>query len=397
MTRPGPQTEHAARSTADLTPPVCVLGMHRSGTSLTARILDLLGIALGPRDTMLAADPDDNARGYWEQSAVMALNDDVLAKLGGSAPEPPPAAPGWERSDELEPLRRRADTLLADLFTGETRWGWKDPRTSLTLPFWRQLVEPSHYVLCVRHPMEVVASLHRRHGDPSPAATERSLTLWLRYNQDALVNTAGRRRLLVLHDRWFSDTERQLERLAEFAGVSDNLSEDVRREVEGFLDADLRHHTSDPLHLAAGAPTEVSAMYVLLRHLAMSDTASPPSAVELELTERLAGGLWDIYAGRTKSERALRAELALAAGARDDALGLQAAERSAAEDALALQTAERAAAAEALQRCEADLAAHQQWLAAMKSSVSWRLTAPLRRAKRLARTAAAGRRRDAGS
>jgi hypothetical protein len=117
--------------------------MHRSGTSLTARVLDLLGIALGPRDTMLAADPDDNARGYWEQSAVMALNDDVLAQVGGSAPE----------------------------------------------------------------------------------------TLWLRYNQDALVNTAGCGRLLVLHDRWFSETERQLERLAELAGVADNLSEGVRREV----------------------------------------------------------------------------------------------------------------------------------------------------------------------
>jgi hypothetical protein len=42
---------------------VCVLGFARSGTSLTMRLLDLLGVELGPREDLLPAIEAENPRG----------------------------------------------------------------------------------------------------------------------------------------------------------------------------------------------------------------------------------------------------------------------------------------------------------------------------------------------
>ena len=51
---------------------IMVLGMHRSGTSALTRILNLLGADL-PEDLIKANAY--NKSGYWEPSAVVALND----------------------------------------------------------------------------------------------------------------------------------------------------------------------------------------------------------------------------------------------------------------------------------------------------------------------------------
>ena len=31
-------------------------------------------------------------------------------------------------------------------------WGWKDPRTCLTLPFWQDVIGSIRYVICIRNP-----------------------------------------------------------------------------------------------------------------------------------------------------------------------------------------------------------------------------------------------------
>ena len=46
----------------DLVGSVCILGFGRSGTSLTTSVLGMLGLDLGPQDTMLPAAADDNPR-----------------------------------------------------------------------------------------------------------------------------------------------------------------------------------------------------------------------------------------------------------------------------------------------------------------------------------------------
>ena len=56
--------------------PIVVAGMHRSGTSLVASVLSMLGVSLG--STLLGADRN-NPKGYFEDTDFLRLNREMLA------------------------------------------------------------------------------------------------------------------------------------------------------------------------------------------------------------------------------------------------------------------------------------------------------------------------------
>src|SRR5256714_7974765 len=113
---------------------VLVLGMHRSGTSATARLVSLLGLPIGKEDD-LKPRSEANPTGYWESNSLTAFNDRLLRFLGGSWAAPPTLPLGWESALRLAGHRRLGGTLFRCVHDREG-WVWKDPRTSVTLPFW---------------------------------------------------------------------------------------------------------------------------------------------------------------------------------------------------------------------------------------------------------------------
>jgi glycosyltransferase involved in cell wall biosynthesis len=217
---------------------VCVLGMHRSGTSVASRILNLLGAYLGPED-QLVPPAADNPKGYWEYQPIVELNDAILHRLGGRSMAPPEFPAGWERAPELDDLRERARTILHESFGEADLWAWKDPRACLTLPFWQMLLPRMHYVICVRSPADVALSLARRNR----MSHERSVYLWLLYTQQALSHTAGDLRRLAVYDRLIDQPDQELAALGRFLeGPAGSEQPEVRDEVAAFLDTELRHH-----------------------------------------------------------------------------------------------------------------------------------------------------------
>src|SRR5437588_13004998 len=95
---------------------VCVLGMHRSGTSLVGHLLHALGLDLGPEEHLMGAS-SANPTGHCENEPVTELNDALLERLGGSWSQPPTPATGWERSRKLVDLRRQARDLIQSEFS----------------------------------------------------------------------------------------------------------------------------------------------------------------------------------------------------------------------------------------------------------------------------------------
>src|SRR2546430_17274271 len=83
---------------------VCVTGMHRSGTSFTARALQLLGVSLGAAGSLMAPGPD-NPAGDFENRDIKELNDGGLAHLGGPWDQPPVLERGWGQDGSLASLR----------------------------------------------------------------------------------------------------------------------------------------------------------------------------------------------------------------------------------------------------------------------------------------------------
>lgn len=257
--------------------PICVTGMGRCGTSLTTALIGLLGVDLGPTERMLPTDPDDNARGYWEQQEIYEINEEILRAFGGAWERPPDLPPGWERSPVLAPVRERARDSLTDLFgTREQRWAWKDPRASVTLPFWRNLIGEMDYVLCVRNPADVAASLAKR--DIKDLDFDDSVALWLHYVRAALENTQGRRRLILCYEDYFTNTDRQIQRLAEFVrGPGTELSDETHDRVESFIEPGLwrnRDFVEETDHIRAISP-EATDLYARLSKHASNEQPAP--------------------------------------------------------------------------------------------------------------------------
>src|SRR5262249_21924854 len=108
-------------------------------------------------------------------------------------------------------LRGPAEALVQE-FSARAPWGWKDPRTSLTLPFWRGLAPDLKVIVCVRHPFEVALSLRRRSG----ASYAFGILLWTLYNRELLARVDPSWALVVHYASILADPERELRRIAEF-------------------------------------------------------------------------------------------------------------------------------------------------------------------------------------
>jgi len=258
--------------------PICLPGMGRCGTSLTTRLVGLLGVDLGPPSRMMPATEHDNARGYWEQTAIYEVNERLLALYGGSWAQPPELPVGWECSPAVRGMCAQAERTLAELFPNraERRWGFKDPRAALTLPFWRSLVGEMDYVVCVRNPAEVAMSLGARHG-PNRIGFEHALELWLRYTRAALANTQGGRRLILHYDDYFAHPRRQLGRLAAFVLGAEPSARDIEL-LTVVVEGRLRHHRggAEELERVGEVCPQALELYLELAHEGML----APSAAE---------------------------------------------------------------------------------------------------------------------
>ena len=216
---------------------VCVLGMNRSGTTLATRLLNLMGVELGDDLVRPAAD---NPVGFWEPRGIVRLNEQLLRALHGSWQALPALEPGWEQAPELDGLRARAQTLLDAQFADRALWGFKDPRSCLTLPFWKPLLPPLHHVLCVRHPRDVVRSVAHRDG----LAEEHALQLWIRYTQRALDATVHQPHLVVAYEDTLADGAAVLRRMARWLELPEP-GEKVVAAAKAFVDPGLAHHRQD--------------------------------------------------------------------------------------------------------------------------------------------------------
>ena len=126
--------------------------MHRSATSLIAKSLSqeiCLGSNFIPPSSV-------NPKGFYEDRDFVKMNDRILNEAGGSWQKPP----SEESIVQLAPLYGpRIEALLENKFHNESFYGWKDPRTTLTIKLYLPYLENPHFISCVREPDEVAKSL----------------------------------------------------------------------------------------------------------------------------------------------------------------------------------------------------------------------------------------------
>lgn len=128
-----------------------ILGCHRSASSLVAKALHEAGVHMG--DDLLSGLPD-NPEGHFEDMDFLKKNVEIL---GGNI---------WDDVD-----RALQDVDTAELIARKNNkplWGWKDPRTTLTIEKYYDHLDDPIIVGLFRKP-ELVAKSMARRGDISEA------------------------------------------------------------------------------------------------------------------------------------------------------------------------------------------------------------------------------------
>lgn len=233
---------------------------------MLTRLLHRCGLDLGPESDLMPV-ADDNPDGFWENLRFVQLNDEILSAVG-AAWDLPPRQEETFKGPALRPMHAKAQ-LLIESFHDKPVWGWKDPRNSLTFPFWQNLISNLRKVIIVRNPLEVAYSMHRRNG----TSYALGLRLWEIYNRRALAHALPEERLLTSYEAFFDRPELELQRVAAFAGLNDGgaLAEAVA------LVAVRRRHTAFTIEqlIDAGAAEPIVALYKTLLGEATGNTAAP--------------------------------------------------------------------------------------------------------------------------
>lgn len=279
-------------------PPLIVAGMHRSGTSVTARLLALAGLDVG---SDLLEPSVDNALGYYEDLEFCRLN---LALLAAGVGDDPRHRPDWAFAEHLvpgrlEPLRPRAAALCAGRCARGRAWGFKDPRTTVLLDFYDELMPGARYLFVYRAPWEVLSSILSTQGRPLRGRADVAVKAWATYNARLLAfREQHPERCVLVHVDAIAGDPEAVVRLAQ--AQLDALAPGTRLDAgaarDAFADRLLRRaDASTPLaELLAADHPEAMAVYARLQSAADIpglDAAPAPAERPHVDVETLAGTL----------------------------------------------------------------------------------------------------------
>ncbi len=223
---------------------VCILGMHRAGTSDVARALSAAGVGLG--DNLRGPDAG-NPKGYFENLEILGLNDRLLSEVGHHW-----SSVGIIDAKEISVSRHREIAeKAAEILTRYTSrfpvWGFKDPRTARLLPFWLEVFAqvglPAAYVISLRNPLSVAKSLE----STDRIAGAWSQIMWMQHYFAAFRYSEGKPRLVIDYDLLLSNPEAQMRRIASFMHIREDqrFENGLKEYCEVFPGPGLRHHNFD--------------------------------------------------------------------------------------------------------------------------------------------------------
>ena len=220
---------------------IVVLGMHRSGTSMIAGILSHLGVNMG---NDLIGERPFNPRGHFENKEFLAMNVDILLVNGGSWAKPPSReailASGKHFDSRIEDVINRSKSSL---------WGWKEPRTSLTIDLYYPYLENPYFIVCYRKAEDIARSIAERAEtmtqEDVPFEFSRDLTR--AYNDRIKVFFKAHpkeKRLNIFYDNVIDNPEKYVRKIASFLKLKPNRAaidfimnpEEKKKEKKAALD-----------------------------------------------------------------------------------------------------------------------------------------------------------------
>ncbi|BCJ87788.1 glycosyltransferase [Effusibacillus dendaii] len=225
---------------------ICVLGMHRSGTSTITRALNLIGAYIGKHEQLMPPKEGNNPEGFWEHMGIVKIHEQILHRLSSNWDTTIPLPDKWWELPEIQPLKDELVNLIHNEFLQYPLWVWKDPRSCLLLPLWKEIFKELNidvsYVITLRNPLDVAASLEKRDG----FSKEKSLGIWTLYTLSSLMYSNDSDRIVIHYDRFLEDWNSTLKDVATVCNIpwpEDDFK--LRDEMKKFLKPSLRHSQSN--------------------------------------------------------------------------------------------------------------------------------------------------------
>ncbi|MDD2223442.1 MAG: hypothetical protein PHF42_08400 [Pseudomonas sp.] len=260
-----------------------VLGMHRSGTSAMAGVLSRTGFGVGA--SLLPAN-QHNPRGYFENKLLVDENNALLERLRSAWDDVRPLpldalAQHLASSDNRVRYKALLETELSGSGGVDQGYVLKDPRLCRVLPLWQPVWQDlgwnPRYILMLRHPDEVVASLQHRDG----MAPEHGYLLYVAYLLDAERYTRTCQRTVVLYEQLLNSPDIVWQKLTAEIQLP-AVSPDRWTQAVELLTPELRHHQ------AVGSETLSLGQDLAYRLWAiMQRMQAQPSAQDSNMLEQL--------------------------------------------------------------------------------------------------------------
>ena len=156
-----------------------ITGMHRSGTSMMARLCFEAGGDLGDPNTFYRADKW-NVDGYYEQPEIHQINMPLVNGPWGKL--------SYFRLPSTATILKRSDAKADEIRSVSAKYQGKivkETRYCLTLPGWlKHGANIENILVCLRSPIQVAKSIQKR----NKTLLRHGLELWYIHNQRLLEN-----------------------------------------------------------------------------------------------------------------------------------------------------------------------------------------------------------------
>lgn len=148
------------RKTSSKSKAVVVLGSGRSGTSVLARAINIIGVDLG---SGFIKTNHTNPKGFFEDKKIVNTHKKIASRL-----KKRPFPKDFHNFYEIQPFRDELKNHVKESFSDKDVWGWKDPRNNEFLEMWKDILKEldteGNYLIIIRNPIDVVASYKRAYN-----------------------------------------------------------------------------------------------------------------------------------------------------------------------------------------------------------------------------------------
>ena len=167
-------------------------GMHRSGTSVTSQWLQRCNLHIGDE---LLGPAAGNIEGHFEDAAFVRAHEEILKSAG----LPESGLTDIILTDFPEEEVQHISEIISHHNADHKQWGWKDPRTCLFLPMYRELLPSANYLVIFRDFNSAVSSLIHR------------MYLWQEehYKQNWIKRLQWRRNKYKIHNKLYTEYSEQ--------------------------------------------------------------------------------------------------------------------------------------------------------------------------------------------